>query len=224
MPISGRPIEATIQPYTVYGELVWGLYDIGEQVSRLYSLRTLVPSVSADVFSTWGYTARISMGRPPLSQQSALVQSNVKSNTTFARRTVIESRTDDSGDVISIDDRELLVSFQLHRHPLTDGQILTVFLKSMTFCSEHHEWDFGVSLTAFSEDQAVRLHMESEQPMSSADQLSWERARFALRALWMQVFMGFDPRRGEFVKTPRFESMSYVVSYQGHVIGKGWIG
>lgn len=138
---------------------------------------------------------------------------------------MIESRTDDSGDVISIDDRELLVSYQFHRHPLTDSQMLTVFLKSMTFCSEHEEWELGVSMTALSADQLVRLHMESEQPISSADQLSWERARFVLRALWMQAFMGFDPRRGEFVvQGPRFESMSYIVLYQGHVIGKGWIG
>ena len=136
---------------------------------------------------------------------------------------MIESRTDDSGDVISIDDRQLLVSFQFHGQLLTDSQMLTAFLQSMTVCSEHDEGDLGVSVTALSADQAVSLHMENEHSTSSADQLSWERARFALRALWMQVIMGFDPSRGEFIETPRFQSMSYLILYQGHVIGKGWI-
>ena len=224
MPLSRLYLEVLIQPQTLYGEMVWGLYEVGARTSRLYTLGTLVPSLSADIFSTSVFKGRIRMGRPPPIQVPPILEGSMKHNSTLARRTTIETRTDDQGDVISLDNHDLTVSFHFGGRPLRDGQILTLLLKSMTFCSEHDEEELSVDMTAFSEDRLVQLRMESEQRAPEASQLSWERARLALRTLWMQVFMGYIPSRGGFVEHPRFESMSYIVLYQGEMIGSGWIG
>ena len=224
MPLSRLSLEVLIQPQNLYGEMVWGLYEVGAQVSRLYSLRTLVPSLVAEVFSTSVVQGRIRMGIPRPILGPPILEGSVKHNSTLARRTVTEPRTGDEGDVVSRDDHHLTVSFQFGGRPLLDGQILTLFLRSMTFCSEHDEEELNIDMTAFSEDQLLALHIESERRMPGASQLSWERARLALRTLWMQVFMGYSPSSGGFLENPRFESLSYVILYRGREIGHGWIG
>lgn len=187
MPLSGLPIEVLSQPETRYGDVVWGVYEMSVEISRLYSLRTRVPSLSADVFVGSIFKGRIRMGQPNSAVGLPAVVGKAEHNSTISRRTSIASRRADTGDVVSINDHDLMISYQFRGYPLDAGQVLTLFLKSMIICSEHDDGETDVNFIVSSADQQFKLHMQRVEPSQGDDQFSWERVRFALRVHWMII-------------------------------------
>lgn len=127
----------------------------------------------------------------------------------------------DQGEQTCTEDPNLVVRyvFSPDRRQLVPGQVLTAFLATGTFCSEHEESEHGVGMEAWSSDHRVRIWLNGV-----AAGLTWGMARMALRTLWQEVVMGFRYGRGGFVEGPRWERVTFVLEYRGVRVGQGWMG
>ncbi|KAL8829069.1 MAG: hypothetical protein Q9191_002231 [Dirinaria sp. TL-2023a] len=207
-----RGIELEVR----FGEMVWAFYLLGVDFASVHTRHAPLRPFVADIHAISGPVGFIEISRNFVAAAD---------NATVARRATLEARKPDRGQVVSPDYPDLTISYQFDGPPLNAGQVLTAFLKSMIFCSEHDNEALGVDMTAFSVDRLIRLRMTGEWRATELDQLTWNRARFALRVLWTSIIMDFDVSSGgRFSGEPRFETMSYLILYQGQRIGQGWIG
>ena len=231
-------------PQLTFGDTVWGLYEAGVLMSRRDAPVLLMPDrmpglgirVQMPLLGTVGFIkieprSLLWGGVPPTATK------NNNNDATRKRPAVTTERLRgreevgasnesavvalDSGDVRSSEDEYLVVHYNFDRYELAPARMLTAFLRTMTFCSEHDDGELGASMVAFSADGYVRLSMDGVQAGPGARQLSWRKARLALRTMWPQVVMGFG---GRYPESPRWEAFSFVVEYQGVRIGQGWIG
>ena len=209
-----------------FGEAVWGIFKTGAEIARRYPSPSLVLGSSSSIYTTAGYRGKLTIRRP----NTPVTDTNWTS-TTSATHTPIPTRRDitrsfqygDSGIEISLDDPNLEIHYQFSGQPVPGSQMLTAFMRSVTFCSEYMGLHTNVHIMAFSSDFFFRLHMDRTQ-VSGPTQLNWHYASLALRTLWMQIVMRFDESTKTFLDQPRFESLSYEIEYKEVRIGGGWIG
>ena len=215
----------------VFREAVWGIYETGLQLAVRYPAPQPVPDLSANIFTNAGLrgilragdsTARANM------TDAALSRSHMSVNSRRRRDPIVPLINatlgdGDTGEVRSPDDPHLVIYYHFQRRALASKEVLTSFLMAMLFCSEHDGEERGVSITAFSADRHSRLRMEGVVT-PGPESLDWRKARYAMRVLWKQVVMNYDEREKRFTEGPRFESLSFLVQYQGVRIGEGWVG
>ena len=203
-----------------FGEAVWGLFETGNEIARRYPTPSSVLGSTSSIYTTAGYRGKLTMRRT----NSPLMPANGTSVPSKIRNPIIQAfRNGDSGIEISVDDPNLEIHYQFNGQPIPGSQMLTAFLRSVTYCSEYMGYTSDVSITAFSYDFFFRIQMDKTQ-VSGPNQLSWHYASLALRTLWMQVVMRFDEPTKIFLDQPRFESLSYRIEYKEVRIGQGWIG
>lgn len=202
-----------------YGQIVWSFYDIGVEMARRYPMPTGVHSLESQIYTP----QRIGAIRIYLLLQ---LNANTTHNGPITARREPDRKALTAprrGDVKSVDDPNLVLYYQFDGRPVQPDRMLTAFLRSMTFCSEHDEDELDAHLIAFSADWHARLRLYSiTRP--EALQLSWHKARLALRTLWMQVVMGLNEWGPGLDIEPRWESFSFLVEYRGVRIGQGWLG
>lgn len=209
-----------------FGEAVWGIFKTGTEIARRYPNLSPVLGSSSSIYTTAGYRGKLTIRR-----QSTPVMDTSGTSTPFMTHMPVTTRRDisrpfgngDSGVEISLDDPNLEVHYQFNGHPIPGNQMLTAFLRSVTYCSEYMGLTTDVSITGFSSDFYFRLQMDKTQ-VSGPNQLNWHYASLALRTLWMQIVMKFDEPTRTFQDQPRFESLSYKIEYKEVRIGQGWIG
>ncbi|KAL8783647.1 MAG: hypothetical protein Q9195_009321 [Heterodermia aff. obscurata] len=202
-----------------FGELVWGLYETGVEISR----RNPVPGQIMSGLGVGVYIFRDIVGFIRIGEWRPVA--NVTPSAIDERRWEVGAsngaQVQNSGNVRSSEDRELVVHYNYDGREVTPARMLTVFLHTMTFCAEHDEDELlGTSMVAFSADGFVRLRMDGVgQPR--APQLSWKLARLALRTMWSQIVMDIE---GQLPEGLRWEAFSFILEYKGVRIGQGWIG
>lgn len=236
----GLPIfSATIQviaadPLLTYGEVIWGLYETGAEISRSggHGMPDRMPAIGTSMYmSTLGLVGFISIKPNPVpgTWGGLLPAGNMSQEKTpstasekRSRKAASRVRAWAAGDARSTEDPDLVLHYHFDGRKLAPRQMMTAFLRTMTFCSEHHDDELGAEMVAFSADGFVRLRLEGVQAGGPGPYLlSWGMARLALRTLWAQVVMGFH---GRYPVNPRWEAFSFFLEYRGVMIGEGYIG
>lgn len=203
-----------------YGQSVWCFYDIGVEMAHRYPMPTGVHSLESMIYTPQRLGAIRIYPTP-----------NLQLNTNATREGPITARGEADNEVLrgqrgefrSKDDPNLVVVYQFDGRPVQPDRMLTTFLRSMTFCSEHDEDELNAHMVAFSADRLARLRIDGVSG-AGAHQLSWRRARLALRTLWVQVVMGHIFPIEAFDLAPRWESFSFLIEYRDVRIGQGWVG
>ena len=206
-----------------FGEAVWGLFKTGSEIARRYPNPLPVLGSSSSIYTTAGYRGKLTIRRPntPTSRTSILLAKHTPAS---APRDIVRAfGYGDSGIEISVDDPNLEIHYQFNGQPIPGSQMLTAFLRSVTYCSEYMGQPNDVSITAFSSDFFFRLQMDRTR-VPGPNQLNWHYASLALRTLWMQIVMKFDEPTKTFHDQPRFESLSFIIEYKEVRIGQGWVG
>ena len=223
MQVSGASI-AVMPPTTrasfdqaSYGHMVWALYEIGVQVAHHCPWPQRAPALwtTVTVLRTWVGSVSV---MPPSQDQ---IPPPPTQNVTTARRAISRLSTADSGRVPCREDPNLVISYEFLGRPLAAEQVFTAFLKANTFFSEYDEEAHVDTMVAYSVNRSVRLGVSSLR----TDDLTWERARLAVRVLWRQIVMGFvagPPARWE-GDAPRWEGVGFLLEYEGLRIGQGFV-
>ena len=209
-----------------FGEAVWGIFKTGSEIARRYPNPLPVLGSSSGIYTTAGYRGKLTIRRPSTSavDPSGTSTPSAKHTAVTAPRDIVRALGyGDSGIEISVDDPNLEIYYQFNGQPIPGNQMLTAFLRSVTYCSEYMGQRTDVSITAFSTDFFFRIQMDRTQ-VPGPNQLTWHYASLALRTLWMQIVMRFDEPTKTFHDQPRFESLSFTIEYKEVRIGQGWIG
>ena len=209
-----------------FGEAVWGMFETGTEIARRYPNPSPVLGLTSSIYTTAGYRGKLTIRRSssPTMPANGTSTPSTTHEPIIMRRDIIRAfEYGDSGVVISVDDPNLEIHYQFNGQPIPGNQMLTAFLRSVTFCSEYMGHTNDVRITAFSSDYFFRIQMDKTQ-VSGPNQLNWHYASMALSTLWMQVVMRFNEPTRTFHDQPRFESLSYKIEYKEVRIGEGWIG
>ncbi|KAL8687103.1 MAG: hypothetical protein Q9218_006632 [Villophora microphyllina] len=199
-----------------YGEVVWGLVDIGSLIARQYPFPRMVPRFSGEMQSRGrnpGFFQSV-----PSRRQAATASSNETDilPVSASRR---RDLTSNEGSVTCADDPNLVIHYQFLGQALNPGEVLTAFLSAQTFFSEHPGQQRGANLLARGLGHHVQLRIESVEGL-----LTWDEGRIGVRTLWREVIVGYNLARKAWVPGPNWEAVSFRYEYRGVTLGWGLLG
>ncbi|KAL8800499.1 MAG: hypothetical protein Q9182_005135 [Xanthomendoza sp. 2 TL-2023] len=221
-------VEPVVTNQPTFGVMVWGLQDVGRQIVERYPMPERTPTLKSIVSAGGLLKGRILIQRPrrPPPPPSKVATPNGEAAFNMVAKspvTAIERRVNaDEGIEHCADDVRLVIYYHFQHQPLVPGQVFTAFLTANTFCSDHGDGERDVSMVAISLGNHVRIRLEGMgDPF--ANQLTWRMARLALKTIWETIVMGFKPRLARFGIGPRWESCTFLLSYDGVRVGEGWL-
>lgn len=217
--------------YCTIDTMVWGLWEIGTQMAQHYRMPRRVPSFSAQVSTANGWLGIVGMSRPEpeIKEHEGLVAAarerrgtRVASLSSSSMPSLIKRV--DSGSIPCSEDHDLVVEFQFLYLDLDPGQVFTAFLRSNTFFAMYGMRDTDVTMVAYGSGHRVSLGLTDVKLGPGREKLTWGLARIAIRTLWRDIVMSFKVEEGRFVDIPRFEKLSFELTYKGVRIGLGLLG
>ena len=217
-------IRAFHDESVTYGELVWTVLELGTQMAQRYPMPRSVPDFSSRIVIARGIvgTLQVLRGNEALSEDA---DTTLTTAARHRRDAVISSTlTADSGVMPSRDDPNLAIRYQFLRRPLSPAQVFTAFLKSNTFLSANDMQAPGVRMVAYSSNTRTHFAITSVGRGAGANQLTWGRARHAVRTIWRELIMRYDVDAGSFVERPRWDGISFILEYRGVRVGQGQLG
>ena len=217
--------------YCTIDKMVWGLWELGTEMSLRYPMPGRIPLFSAQIWTANGRlgTARVSRPEPEVKDHEGTVAAarerrGVRSASLSSSSAPSLSKRVDSGSIPCLEDHDLVIEFHFWYHPLDPGQVFTAFLRSNTFFAAYGMPDKDVTMVAFSSGDRISLGVTDVKEGPGREQLTWGLARIAIRTLWTEVVMSFKAEEGRFVDRPRFEKLSFTLNYKGVRIGVGLLG
>ncbi|KAL8794851.1 MAG: hypothetical protein Q9195_002563 [Heterodermia aff. obscurata] len=223
MPISNE--------YCTIDAMVWGLWDLGNQMAQLYPMPRRVPLFSSQIWTSRGWLGSIGVSRPvpgiqdPDDSIAAVRERRVaRSASLSSYSTPSLIKRVDSGSIPCREDRDLVVEYQFLYVDLDPGQVFTAFLRSNTFFATYNMHDKDVTMVAYGSGYRISLGVTDVKEGPGMEQLTWGLARIAIKTLWREVVLSFKAEEGRFVDRPRFEKLRFVLIYKGMRIGLGLLG
>lgn len=222
------PAKFFIIPFEgcTYGTAVWTFWELGTQIAQRYPGPDPVPTFFSRIQTDAGNVGLISIKK--LAKVIATSKSSDNGTVTAAARrrdTIMRpSLRADSGSKPVHEDPNLVVRYNFRGQPLVPGQVFTAFLRANTFYSVHGRDERGVTMMAYSSDRSTCVALCEVPEGPGRDQLTWERARTAMRTVWREIVIGFVTETRQFVDGPRWESLTFQLEYNGVKIAQGLIG
>ena len=217
--------------YCTIDTMVWGLWELGSQIAQQYRMPRRVPPFSAQVSTANGWMGNIGLSRPEpgIKEHESLVAAARERRD--ARTATLSSssmpsliKRVDSGSVPCSEDHDLVVEFRFLYFDLDPGQVFTAFLRSNTYFAANGMQDTDVTMVAYGSGHRISLGLTDVKSGSGREKLTWGLARIAISTLWRDIVLNFKDQEGRFVDRPRFEKLSFVLTYKGVKIGIGLLG
>ena len=217
--------------YCTIDNMVWGLWELGTQMSQRYPMPQRIPLFSARIWTANGILGDVDVLRPELEIKenegivaAARERRGARSASLSSSSAPSLIRRVDSGSIPCLEDHDLVIEFHFLYRPLDPGQVFTAFLRSNTFFATYGMPDTDVTMVAYGSGDRVSLGLTDVKEGLGREKLTWGLARIAIRTLWREVVMSFKAEEGRFVDRPRFEKLSFILIYKGVRIGLGLLG
>lgn len=206
---------------TSFGEIVWGLYEIGNEMALRYPIPLRAARFAATVKVGEVWKALI-VDRRPSSQSIEPVGTPQIDSIATVRRALEQSLEAGHGRISCRDDPDLVIEYEFLGQTLIAGDVFTTFLASGTVISEYDDQNWPVRLIAQGRRSAVRFGIRAVEQGTGRNQITWGHARMAIKTIWREIIMGISrDAPTHYVQRSRWESLYLVFWYRGMKVGEG---
>ena len=217
--------------YCTIDAMIWGLWEIGNQMAQRYRMPHRIPLFSAQIWTSRGWlgTVGLSKPEPEINEHEGIVAAAMERRaprpaSLSSPSTPSLIKRVDSGSIRCREDHDLVVEFQFLYRDLDPGQVFTAFLRSSTIFATYGMQDTDVTMVAYGSGGRISLGLTDVKEGPGREQLTWNLARIGTSTLWREVVMSYKAQEGRFVDRPRFEKLGFDLIYKGERIGLGLLG
>ena len=118
--------------------------------------------------------------------------------------------------VTDVDDPKLKVWYQFDGVKILPARIFSVYMDALAIAAPHDSDETGVAMTSWSLDRHASINVRRNPSYMN---FTWGQLIRALRTIWRQIIVRYGSRMGQ----ARFESMNFLVEYNGKLVGEGFL-
>lgn len=209
--------------------LVWALYQIGLQLTvRHASQRTEFLagiSLQRQRIGFFTYTNRQpGLANYPANSTHLLDGSYPANNTsTTASRQPSDLHVPSTNSilrakyarVVDRDDRKLKIEYEFDGVKIAPARVFSAYMDALAIAAPHNSNEAGATVAARSADGRVSINVRRNPTYYN---FTWGELVKALSTIWRQVIIRYDS-----LADARWEGMSFLIEYNGRLVGEGFL-